>query len=67
MTSETFCLSQGFSAQQSNPNAKICAMCPNKLAQTRQEQMSKVPKKISDFLVEMIPNSMANNFNINKN
>ena len=35
-TSEVFRLYLGFSTQQSNPNAKICAMCLNKLAQSHQ-------------------------------
>ena len=38
MTSGVFHL-QGFSTRQSNPNANICAMCSNKLAQSYQGHM----------------------------
>ena len=39
MTSGVYLLYQSFSTQQSNPIANICAMCPNKLAQSYQEHM----------------------------
>ena len=38
-------LYHGFSTQQSNPNAKICAMCPNKQAQSLQNLHGKHPTK----------------------
>ena len=39
MTNKVFHLYQGFSTQQSNTNANICAMCPNKLAPSYQDYM----------------------------
>ena len=38
-TSEVLHRKQSFSTQQLNPNANICAMCPNTLAQSYQGYM----------------------------
>ena len=42
---------QGLPTQQFNPYAKICAMCPNKLAQTYQGQMQAPNQKIKKVTI----------------